>query len=141
MRSLALVAAAVLSSCTASRPTSVPVADLATPLHDWGTVACPESLDAYCATASCNRELSTAPEAWCGNGLPGAVSGTCAGYVYVRQVWIDAGTTWIYDAATGTLVAVLWFANVDGGCSGGPGQLELRACSEGSGLCAVSDAG
>ena len=119
-----------------------PVADLASVDGSaLETVTCAQSLADYCAQQDCVSNLATAvtSKAWCGDmGGRFATYRTCDGVVLVKVSGVDSGTIYAYDAATGELQAVLWFANTQGGCLAGPTELELQGCRGETLICPTS---
>ncbi len=95
-----------------------------TPPRDFfvGRYSCKQSIDDFCAMAVCVRDLSQAlkPDAGCiGFGM---VANSCGSYVYIDQYFgpldsdggiVTLGRIFVYDIASGQLVAVL-----DGSSSG-----------------------
>jgi hypothetical protein len=143
MRRFGLLATALVLSCSA--PSHSSTADLAMPSHDVGTLRCQQPLDTYCAHVECIGDLATArqPATWCSDagGPPLVYTQSCAGFTLVFTIATDSGPGWVYDTATGNLVAVLGRANTDGGCTAGPAEIELLACGGDTQICAPRDLG
>jgi hypothetical protein len=137
---VALLIAALSCSCVDGHGTAP--ADLATTADDGSApekLACAQSLADYCAQHVCVRDLTTAETStgWCqdmGVALF-AYYATCDEYVLVYASGIDSGSVYAYDAATGELQAVLWYANVNGGCLAGPPEFEFQGCRGRSPIC------
>jgi hypothetical protein len=115
-------------------------ADLAEPLSDIGPFACALPLDRYCAQNDCVADLTTATaeaRSRCADPSRPTIASTvsCRDDVIVNLTETDAGSDWVYDRASGQLAAVLYHANTQAGCSGGPTELDLIGCDDGSLLC------
>jgi hypothetical protein len=105
------------------------------------TVACTQSLADYCSQNECVADLTTAETstAWCGHmGTRFADYTACDGYVIVWASGTDSGAGYVYDSATGALVAILWYANTQGGCVAGPMSLEIQGCRGETRICPTS---
>ncbi len=112
------------------------VADLAVSADLAG---CPQSLASWCAhpEASWGQCVATLKQAeqpsswpgWCA-GAAGLSEQTCGSYVNVVQTNADVSTNYIYDSATGQLVAVYELSfQRSFSCVGGPASFALPSCS------------
>jgi hypothetical protein len=135
------VAVAMLVCSCADRPGAGPADLAATDGSAPLTLACQQSLADYCAQHAdvCGRDLTTAEtsSSWCRDlgSASFATYSTCDGYVAVTANVVDSGTEYLYDAATGELVAVLWYANINGGCLAGPAEFTLQGCRGHTRIC------
>ena len=137
---ISVVAAMLLCSCAetpGAGPADLAATDGSAPL----TVACTQSLADYCAQLGdvCGRDLTTAEtsSSWCGDmgSALFATYATCDGYAMVTASSVDSGKNYVYDTATGQLVAVLWYVNSEGGCLAGPAELTVQGCRGETRIC------
>lgn len=135
--------AAFIVSCAGHHddaPADLDVADLSGAIHEVGPFGCAAPLERYCAQNGCVADLTTATAAArerCSDPSRPTIAYTvtCRDDVVVTMTATDAGSEWVYDRPTGRLVAVLWHANVEAGCSGGPTELDLLGCGGEDWLC------
>ena len=139
MRSALLIAAL---SCSCADGHGTAAADFATSADDGSapeTLACPQSLEDYCTHHVCVRDLTTAETStgWCQDMGVALFANyvTCDVDVLVYASGVDSGSVYAYDAATGELQAVLWYANADGGCLAGPLEFEFQNCRGRTPIC------
>ena len=138
-----MVLAALLVSCAGHHDgalADVDAADLAGAIHEVGPFGCAAPLEGYCAQNGCVADLTTATAAArqrCSDPSRPTIAYTvtCRDDVVVTMTETDAGSDAVYDRATGRLVAVLWHANAEAGCSGGPTVIDLTDCGGEEWLC------
>ena len=135
---VAFAFALALGGCPSSESTPI---DLSIPA-DLAPYACPP-LSSYCGAAATRPECATySKAAWCAadGGLPSGYSPPtlqqCGPYVLILVASADVSTSYVYDATTGALVAVLQH-DYDGRttCMAGPASLSLSCAPMLTPLC------
>jgi hypothetical protein len=146
MRRLTLCLAVTFLGCSnrESTQSSKPVSyGCATPAANWaetGVLTCPQSLASYCMnTVHCQvADLSDAFSMQNATGSPPNIY-VCGAYHYADDNWgcgDDGEVFFVYETATGKLVAAIEQSSADGNrqaCVGGPAtvdRLDFRSCTE-----------
>jgi hypothetical protein len=115
------------------------------PTGDAADAAVCQTIDAFCAAeagtapipgARCVRDWATAktPAAWCPNGFNIAVFAGCNGYDVIVESGIDTSYFYVYDDASGALIAVSYNANGRSVCVAGDPLPANLSCNDGGGF-------
>ena len=120
--------------------TNTDLSDVADLADSADLAGCPQSLASWCAhpEASWGQCVATLKQAEQPSSWPGWCDGaamlseqTCGNYVNVVQTNADVSTNYIYDSATGQLVAVYELSfQRSFSCVGGPASFAFPSCSQ-----------
>jgi len=127
-------------STQSSKPVRAGCATLAADWAESGVLACPQSLASYCMnTVHCQvADLSDAFSMQNETGLPPNIY-VCGAYHYADDGWVcgdDGQVFFVYETATGKLVAAIEQSSADGNrqaCVGGPAtvdRLDFLSCTD-----------
>jgi hypothetical protein len=84
---------------------------------------CQGTVAENCAIRPCLAEWPAELSAFCSIGTAPWFRGIrdpCGPYRVFVETWVDSGSVYYYDAASGELVAVVFVQNYDRTCAGGP---------------------